>query len=258
MVLFQILVALGACHRHGILAWGMSRSRFKWERTFHRASNDNAANLKRTVDQMQKHFGRFNQDNTSLLQRPILQTRGFIDESMRSMSASIGLYSDAVYKKTYEQLEALLPNLTAAEKHFVRQHPVEALNFIGNAAIALNWTAQCFAEETLHNGSGDAFRHCLWSAMNASAHGVVLAKMFGDAHEAFGWNPPDEMAMDKHNNGVGFQLGAPLRYATPWRLATLCGQAWSEGRLVQINAKKSSDLKYEGAVGKFLYGKQKP
>jgi hypothetical protein len=161
------------------------------------------------------------------------------------------------YWYAYRAMNEHAPDFTEAEKDFIRKHPVAATNFVSNAAIAVMWAATNFSDESAHNGSGDAFRHCFWSALNASAHGFVLAKMFGDAHEDTPWNPKDEMAMDKHNNDVGFKIGAALRFGGLWAIATQCFAAWQDGQLVQIDPKRANDLKYSSDLGRLFYGVEK-
>jgi hypothetical protein len=145
-------------------------------------------------------------------------------------------------------------NLKEAEKQFLWAHPLAAADFNQNAATALQEAQKRFSSATLHNGSGDAFRHCFWSAMNARDQGKNLAKMFGEAHEDFDGNPSDEKAMDLHNNGAGFEIGANSPGASDRHLAVLCVQAWSTGKLVQMNAGKSSDLVYSNSTETFVYG----
>lgn len=63
-----------------------------------------------------------------------------------------------------------------------------------------------YPAETLHNGSGDAFRHCIWA-------GAVTQRIGGDrawnilaAHEA-GTPLGSERAMDYGNNLIGIAVG---------------------------------------------------
>ena len=78
--------------------------------------------------------------------------------------------------------------------------------------------------------------------------------MFGDAHEEFDGNPPSEKAMDLHNNSVDFRIGANTFGASNRHLAVLCAQAWSSGKLVQMNAGNNTDLIYSNSKEEFLYG----
>jgi hypothetical protein len=111
--------------------------------------------------------------------------------------------------------------LNPSEKEFLHWHPLAAIDFNSNAEVALTEAQKRFGAATLHNGSGDAFRHCFWSAMNARDQGKDIAKQFGDAHEDWGGNPPAEKTMDLHNNGVGYGIGALAFGASDRHLAVL-------------------------------------
>ncbi len=145
-------------------------------------------------------------------------------------------------------------NLKQAEKDFLWTHPIAAADFNANAKTAMAEAKKRFSAGSLHNGSGDAFRHCLWSAMNARDQGMDLAKAFGDAHESFDGNPPKEKAMDLHNNGVGYDLGSQASGASDRHLSVLCVQAWAAGKLIQMNIFHGGDLIYSNAVENFMYG----
>jgi hypothetical protein len=145
-------------------------------------------------------------------------------------------------------------NLKKAEKDFLWAHPLAAADFNSNATTALKEAQKRFSSATLHNGSGDAFRHCFWSAMNARDQGKDLATMFGIAHEDFVGNPQNEKAMDLHNNSVGFEIGSDSPGASDRHLAVLCAQAWSAGKLIQMNAGSNGDLIYSNSTEKFMYG----
>jgi RHS repeat-associated protein len=62
----------------------------------------------------------------------------------------------------------------------------------------------------LHNGAGDAFRHCLWSCEMAKQCGRWTAWAAGYGHEVLDnhLTPPDESAMDNFNNMEGRACGA--------------------------------------------------
>ena len=143
--------------------------------------------------------------------------------------------------------------LNQAEKDFLFWHPLAAISFNGNATTALEEAQKRFGPTTLHNGSGDAFRHCYWSAMNARDEGAVLARKFGEAHEDWVGNPPAEKAMDLHNNGVGFGIGSGYVGSSDRQLAVLCVQAWASGKLKQIDVPGSTDLIYSNSYEKALY-----
>jgi len=145
-------------------------------------------------------------------------------------------------------------NLKDKEKEFLWSHPIAAADFNSNSSTALSEARKRFSAATLHNGSGDAFRHCFWSAMNARDQGKELAKNFGDAHEDFDGNPTNEKTMDLHNNGVGYEIGSQSPGAPDRHLIIMCTQAWAAGKLVQINGVNSSDLIYSNSTETFLYG----
>ena len=98
--------------------------------------------------------------------------------------------------------------LTAAEKEFIKKHPIAAAKFFINSQKASSKTA---SEPGQHNGKGDALRHAYWCALNARDEGVELAKKFGNAHEDNPNNPPAEKQMDLHNNEVGYSIGNQAR-----------------------------------------------
>jgi nucleoid-associated protein YgaU len=140
-------------------------------------------------------------------------------------------------------------HLNESERTFIKKHSVSAENFSSNADTALEEAQKRFSPATLHNGSGDAFRHCFWSAMNARDQGKDLAKMFGDAHEDFDGNPVDEKAMDLHNNEIGYEIGSSCTAGSFDRhLAILCVQAWTDGKLVQMKSASETDLIYSNTT----------
>ena len=65
--------------------------------------------------------------------------------------------------------------------------------------------------DSLHNGLGDAYRHCLASCMMAREDGLFAAKTFGWANEKKGdWmynQERGEREMDDFNNAYGRQCG---------------------------------------------------
>jgi len=79
---------------------------------------------------------------------------------------------------------------------------INQLQYLYNAKYALD-KAQDLYQNSVHNGNGDAFRHALFSGLNAKVLGVALAKQLGDAHELIPNNPLLENQMDLFNNQVG-------------------------------------------------------
>lgn len=150
-------------------------------------------------------------------------------------------------------IEAKYKRLNQAEKDFLFWHPIAAISFNNNATTATAEAHKRFGPTTLHNGSGDAFRHCFWSAMNARDEGIGLARGFGNAHEAGTGNPEAEKKMDTHNNEVGFGIGSTYFGASDRALAVWCVQAWANNKLLQIEVPGGSDLIYSNSYEKALY-----
>ncbi len=76
----------------------------------------------------------------------------------------------------------------------------------GHADAALA-DAQRYYPTSLHNGRGDAFRHCYWSGRMTVNDGATEAKGFGDRHEEWSGNPWIEKEMDLRNNSIGRYVG---------------------------------------------------
>jgi hypothetical protein len=125
-------------------------------------------------------------------------------------------------------------NLTPAEKVYIGLHPEHALIIKNSKDTAFNETSRRFGHNG-HNDRTDAFRHCFWSAILARDIGYMNALWFTTAHESGPGNPPDEKAMDLHNNGVGAKIGRwwffPDSNAT---LSDKCNQALEDGKLTVL------------------------
>jgi hypothetical protein len=97
-------------------------------------------------------------------------------------------------------------NLTPQEQLYIRSHPHHAFAIKEAKEIAITETRKRFGFNG-HNDRSDAFRHCFWSAMLARDLGYQNALQFTNAHESDPRNPPQEKAMDLHNNSVGLSIG---------------------------------------------------
>jgi hypothetical protein len=68
-------------------------------------------------------------------------------------------------------------------------------------------TAKASAEakfpSSLHNGQGDAYRHCYWSGLMTHHIGSGNALFVGENHEAFSFTTQEEYEMDTYNNKQG-------------------------------------------------------
>ena len=120
--------------------------------------------------------------------------------------------------------------LTTSEKWFLLTHPTLIGTIRDDANKALAEAARRFPSG-LHNGPGDAFRHCFWSALLTRDVGSANAKAYTDAHESYAANPPKEKAMDLHNNAAGIRIGLANLRAADVKLATECSSALRSGRL---------------------------
>ncbi len=60
---------------------------------------------------------------------------------------------------------------------------------------------------SLHNGKGDAFRHCYWTCMMSRRLGDPAALSYADYHEFSHDNPCDEAIMDHKNGRIGVLIG---------------------------------------------------
>lgn len=116
-------------------------------------------------------------------------------------------------------IKGKLTGLTPAEKMYLLTHPWHISTIKENADKALAEAQRRYAGAGLHNGNGDAFRHCYWSALLARDIGPENALTFTTAHEAYSGNPAGEREMDLHNNAVGVGIGRASPKGTDQQLA---------------------------------------
>lgn len=93
--------------------------------------------------------------------------------------------------------------------------------------------AQELFPDSLHNGKGDAFRHCYWNARMTIELGVDQAKSIGDNHETGSDGPEAEKSMDLTNNATGRQIGLDAGESYSSAKAA-CLAAATAGRLVTL------------------------
>ncbi|KAH6871460.1 secreted protein [Coprinopsis sp. MPI-PUGE-AT-0042] len=108
----------------------------------------------------------------------------------------------------------------------------------GHAQVA-SMTAWDYFPDSLHNGKGDALRHCYWNARMTIDIGITKAKIIADNHENGATeNPANEKAMDLANNETGRSIGASAAGATKEEkydnALQECYTRASEGKLVVI------------------------
>lgn len=110
---------------------------------------------------------------------------------------------------------------------------------------AANWAygmaAARYPGSALHNDTGDAYRHCIWSGATAQKVGYDTARDITTRHEdaaAAQGQPAEEYTMDINNNSVGLSIGARANAeggADTWGyVASQCGYAADTGLLYGI------------------------
>ncbi len=135
---------------------------------------------------------------------------------------------------SYEKYSENWSELTRDEKSYVLLHPWYADEIKENSRKALKKAQDLFGGGSLHNGAGDAFRHCYWSALLARDIGGDNAQQFTSAHESKLGNPKIEKEMDLYNNGKGIEIGRKNPNALDNVLANMCQNAVLKGELKVI------------------------
>ena len=127
-------------------------------------------------------------------------------------------------------IKGYVTGLTPSEKAYLLRHPdhVSAIEVAADKALAE--AQRRFRGPGLHNGDGDAFRHCYRSALLARDIGAGGARAFTTAHEGHSSNPAGEREMDLWNNAVGISIGSGAKAASDATLAAQCAAALSGGR----------------------------
>jgi hypothetical protein len=68
-------------------------------------------------------------------------------------------------------------------------------------------TAEWLYSDSLHNGAGDAFRHCAWAGAIANRVGYETAYTQVVVHEDLSADPMEEITMDIANDLIGLEVG---------------------------------------------------
>lgn len=140
--------------------------------------------------------------------------------------------------------KGFLTKLTPSEKWYLITHPQHIFTIREDANKALLEAQRRFTGPGLHNGPGDAFRHCYWSALLARDIGHENALEFTTAHEAWSGNPPRERSMDLNNNSVGVDIGTNNSEASDSELSQLCNDALNSGRLITTTPAVGQEYPY--------------
>jgi hypothetical protein len=129
-----------------------------------------------------------------------------------------------------DRIKLSYKSLNPAEKAFLKAHPQLVLHIKINSDLAVHNAIRFFGESGQWDCS-DAFRHCLFQALNIQSIGYAFTKEFADAHE-FGQDPNDPtVQMDFHNNWIGFQIGLANPLATLEDIINIVKQKMKNGEL---------------------------
>jgi hypothetical protein len=128
--------------------------------------------------------------------------------------------------------------LNEAERAFYSRNPHIAYG-VSTIWSHAHWeTTNRFPNTPMRNTRADAFRHAYASALLTRDMGWRNAKHITDLHEMTVGNPPDERAMDLHNNWVGIRIGSLIvrerygvRQLSNEELADLTEQALRDNEL---------------------------
>jgi hypothetical protein len=99
--------------------------------------------------------------------------------------------------------------------------PFDCAKSKSDADTAAAAARESYPANTLHNGIGDAFRHCYWNALMTISVGRNSAKKIADLHEDNNpTGPIGEREMDLKNNEIGRQVGSESK--TPAEARAKC------------------------------------
>lgn len=107
--------------------------------------------------------------------------------------------------------------------------PLDCYTAKNDADTASLESSNLYPAETLHNGRGDAFRHCYWNALMTIHINYNQAKIIADQHENSSSGPDNEKSVDRKNNEVGRRIGISSGNENSAKLE--CQAAVSDGRL---------------------------
>lgn len=86
--------------------------------------------------------------------------------------------------------------------------------------------------KSLHNGRGDAYRHCYWNALMTISIGENGAMKIASNHEAVRNGPAREKKMDLANNKTGRSVGKAQKTAS--KSSTKCKSLANQNKLVTL------------------------
>ncbi|OKI32154.1 hypothetical protein A6A29_21645 [Streptomyces sp. TSRI0281] len=107
--------------------------------------------------------------------------------------------------------------------------------------MAVHYAKKYYADKTLYQGTGDAFRHCYWNAMMEIFVNHETAYEVATRHES--QSKDNDKEMDLRNNKIGRAIGRSYKSNNPKAKASsksrsACGSYMSKGKLWIIKNKK--------------------
>ncbi|WP_344367008.1 DNRLRE domain-containing protein [Streptomyces gobitricini] len=134
--------------------------------------------------------------------------------------------------------------VTPSEKRYCYWNPYDCAKARDQANVALHYANQYYAKSTLYQGTGDAFRHCLWNALMEIYIDHETAYEVATRHESE--SRGIDKTMDLNNNKKGREIGryykgkknAGASARSSCKSAVSTGKLWiiKSGRLVRSNA----------------------
>ncbi|MGX1887646.1 DNRLRE domain-containing protein [Streptomyces sp. NPDC055287] len=126
--------------------------------------------------------------------------------------------------------------VTPAERSYCYWNPYDCAKARDQANVALYYAKKLYADSTLFQGTGDAFRHCYWNAMMEIHTNHETAYEVATRHES--QSRGDDKTMDLRNNKKGREIG---RYYEGKRSASTkakssCKSAVSNRKLWKIKS----------------------
>lgn len=161
---------------------------------------------------------------------------------VNTQSASAGFAAWKRTQRTQQPGGGYQARMSAEERTiYSSMSKTNQLAYLNNGNYATTLSEQLFEPQELTDGRGDAFRHALFSAMNARDLGLDMASRLGNAHELAPGQSALGRSMDLHNNQIGrdiFSLlnskgGGSGHYSTEG-LSILVQRALERGFLKQI------------------------
>jgi hypothetical protein len=171
----------------------------------------------------------------STIQRIGLSTPAGLGKEV--LSAFESALKDAIIRNSHYWYNG---KLTPAEKTFIENHPIEALNAYAQSRRAILATWKNFGRNS-DGDESDAFRHFVWAGLLTQQLGNSLASDFLAAHEQILSNAKqiDRMSseMDRWNNDEGIKIAKAILAKGEFSLARVekeARDAIAQGRLKVI------------------------